>query len=480
MATLSNNAWEVFANLLVDQAAWVYRRVESIEHFDRYNVRRKVSIDLEIPTIDPAAASEIRTFPVPLATLEKRPLNNLDVKVGDVSVSVLTTEENSELIASFLFAQAHLILGHQPDPHLQSLFTEVALFQPTSTTHADRMAEALREFTDRLDDRDADHRSLRGNLDFVNLVQTYGSSFELVALVPAHEGQRTIVKYSYDDIVRLDREALTTWKRILAEDQRPAGRIRAWTRKSRFVRGISVVLQRVGWASTPLHYPLPGVGAARSYHLEVAAPQGLEIHDGLAMAWRSVGATRDLQAQSRCGPSRRAHLHIRSATQGALGRVRVRMRPASAGWMRAAALSSMAIAAVLLAGWWAGHVETLYSDPQTPSRPAIAGLLIALPGVLAAFLVRAGEHALTSRLLLGVRLLLVASAALAYSAAGLLLLSSESPEDVWSVLALLALGVGVVITVAAFWPPAHTAWHSRKANATTLGAELQDLRTNAE
>lgn len=474
MAPLSNNARQVFLTLLIEQPTWIHRRVETIEHFDRYHVRRRVSLDMEIPRVEADDVAE-HTFLLPLATLEKKPLKNLDVSAGQHgAVPVLTTSENSELIAGFIASQAELVLGHSPDPTLMRTFYKLARRQPKGKGYSERITDSVTWFKNELDLSRPDHAKLCNHLDFMNLIQIYGSSFELIALVPAHEGERLIVKYAYDDAIRLDQGALQTWIDIQEQSDGKSGLINRWLHRSRSGRLVDKWLQRLGLRPTPIHYPLPGIGSCRSYHIEVPAPEGLEIHDGLVMAWREMGASRDLQARSRCGPSRRAHLHVHSASQGALGRLATRIRPSPAGWLRVAALSSATIGFLLAVGAWSGILNEVLLEHPPSLRSGVAGLLLGVPGILAVLLVRTGEHPLTSRLLLGIRVLLVLSAGLAYSAAATLLIAQGQTRINWTALAIAGIAFAVSTIGAAVWPAVHTWTHARRGLDAEHGTELQD------
>jgi len=97
---------------------------------------------------------------------------------------------------------------------------------------------------------------------------------------------------------------------------------------------------------------------------------------------------------------------------------------------------------------------------------ATAALLLALPTILAAYLLRSGEHQLASRLLLGPRLLLLGSAACCFVAAGALA-GGFPPKDrdfYWATAADVALGLAIAQSVTYLLPYASQVmgWAARK------------------
>jgi hypothetical protein len=101
--------------LLVNEAAWVHRRVETFEFLDESTVRRKMSVDLTLPEDNRLvrALFALEGPFVPLTTLRKTPLGHLDVWTEDGrALPVLTTEQNGRLAGACLFGIARNFVRH--------------------------------------------------------------------------------------------------------------------------------------------------------------------------------------------------------------------------------------------------------------------------------------------------------------------------------------------------------------------------------
>jgi hypothetical protein len=156
------------------------------------------------------------------------------------------------------------------------------------------------------------------------------------------------------------------------------------------------------------------VGTARSYHIELEAPEDVEFI-GARLTAEDPGRDDDepRRVRSTTTERQRVHLQVSGAPPAVTGPVWVQVRAVRAGFLRSALVLSALVAALLAVG-----EERL--PVITSKAEAAAALLLAIPTLLAAFLIRPGEHEMVSRMLVGVRALLVGSAACTLVAAALI------------------------------------------------------------
>jgi hypothetical protein len=99
--------------LVLAQAEWTHRRVESLAFEANGETRRRVSWDFTVPAELTIQSSGDRVA-IPLATLRKVPLKRLDVRdAAGQAIPVWGTQENSQLAVAAL--QAAVGSGG-PDP----------------------------------------------------------------------------------------------------------------------------------------------------------------------------------------------------------------------------------------------------------------------------------------------------------------------------------------------------------------------------
>ena len=186
-------------------------------------------------------------------------------------------------------------------------------------------------------------------------------------------------------------------------------------------------LQRgLGWYSKPIEIRVPAVAACASYHLEVEAPEEIAITRADLTAATSIptasGAdsgheSRDEHARVNVdyGPVQRAHLHLDGVTQGYVGRGTIRLRSQPSTVLRPALFSSVASMLLLAAVAW--------RFPQLSTNVgSVATILLFVPGLLSAYVVRPREHPMATSLLFGHRVMAITASACALVAAVLLLL----------------------------------------------------------
>ena len=101
--------------LLLGPQQWIHRRVEQVSYIDASTVRRRISIDFEVPD-----GSIVRDAPgpvyVPIAQLAKRTLSRFDLRDSDgCSLPMVTKEENAHISTAMLLAVARQLVGDLVD-----------------------------------------------------------------------------------------------------------------------------------------------------------------------------------------------------------------------------------------------------------------------------------------------------------------------------------------------------------------------------
>jgi hypothetical protein len=132
----------------------------------------------------------------------------------------------------------------------------------------------------------------------------------------------------------------------------------------------------------------------------------------------------------------RAHLYIEDAKELGSGKLWIGLRSERRGLLLGAAIAAALVAAVL--SFFALATHAIVQQPSTASS-----LLSLAPGVIAAFLVRPGEHLLARKLNVWPRFFLIGSAAMSFAAAACLiaLLPSAPPTHIHRVTAAFSISL---------------------------------------
>src|SRR5689334_12045298 len=187
---LEDRAGEIavgFAALLTRQAAWRYRRVETITVLSHELVRRSVSVDFTVPA---EHREDIRLsageWIVPLALLAKRPLAHFDLRMEDQSSVPLLRSEDTQLVGrELLYLMLDLDLEEGADARADGL-----------------IERALATNGDDLDAIDAGLASLEERVGpvpgFVALAERLARGFLLCAVI-GDVSRRRVLKFAYDE-----------------------------------------------------------------------------------------------------------------------------------------------------------------------------------------------------------------------------------------------------------------------------------------
>lgn len=406
-----------------------------------------MSIDFTIPEIQPVrvrgdAASE--RFYVPLSVLRKwPPLLRLDLRTGkDEAIPLLTRSQNGIVDRALLEQLSKEVLKVEalPEELAQAIPTLVEQIDtPTNRPASLALQQILPPVVfggseETLTDW---QQQLRGDDLFVELAGGLRDYTLLWLRVEGRPGDREIAKFGYDIEMR---DQLRTYS--------PAA---------------------FGLQPFEVEFEAPHLGNSGSYHLILSTPPPVSVIDSEVVlkqpgtqygqpestyvvaqcsSGQAQAAEHDLQLYTKCFPHD-ARFYVAGDRTGLVGSIWVALLIDKRSFVRAAALSATAIAAVL--GFYLGRLDSLVTSPGSA-----VSLLLLVPGLLAYLLVRPTEHPLVGQFLTGLRHLLMLSGSLALiGAAALVLRGSQGPPSaefrlffvVLFILALLSAGMLILSVV---------------------------------
>ena len=410
--------------LLTNPKAWMVRRVEGFRLLDDRTVERRTSLDFQLPAsvLGEDLPGALRVLP--LATLSKRKLSAFDLRDEDGrTLPVLDTRDNGTVATTALHALAETVLGRPAHGVTQILLENIAR-APRSAAESHRAgmrrtadaafvqmqvrlwravadagngwAPELRAYVVFWLGLTAEWRALEATPTAQQLMDELAGEFILLTPVAGPVLSRRVLKMSYEETFE-DVSGHSPWRWLAV---------------------------RLGLSSAVIGFVAPGTGRCRSYHAELSAPEDAE----LLSLYVDDGAYRwDYEPASGSEPRGRHHVQVSDGNVQEAGQVIAHLRARRPGLLRSALLTCGLAFALLLGGRLSlarisGEVE------------ATAAILLLVPGVLAAYILRPGEHALVTSLLSGVRAIVLAVASSAVAAAALLVarVNAEALEFVWT------------------------------------------------
>lgn len=408
---------------------WIHRRKESITIVDETTVRRTTSVDFTLPeevgnalfdaVIQRPLAGDGRGEPVfcpPLFVLPKGDdeLMSFDLRnEAGVSLPLMTRRDNACASAETLIALAADVLqGQEISPGLSQRLEQLAMAKTIRPIAAERLMRAGK------DDPDYEQlKVLRKNRNFVWWLWTLAHS-SLVG-VPFRDPyvRRKIFVLSY---------------------------------VQPFISALGV-RTRLGWDPYRVAFDLPWIGA-RNFHFEVESPPGLRITEGvlaedadneLPLVYDDDGAEghddgtegqgdgsgspavgnsvlrQQDELSQKSGSMRRVHLSRYEAPEVGAAAVTLDLRVNGNGFVGGAVLACWLVIGVIGGCLW--QAEEIAKSPT--SAPAA---LLLLPGLIATYVGRPDQHALTTRLLSFARWLLLIAGGAAYGCAAFVALGGEA------------------------------------------------------
>jgi hypothetical protein len=403
--------------LLTEFPNWVNRRVETLGILSETQFTRHNSIDLIISRRLTSFYSE-DTCVVPLAFLYKRYLRQFDIVDEEgTAIPILTERESNRLVLQMLQYLAYSVLARA---ELKDRFAVI-------NEDLSKIPGPLGEATLNQLQTNNDWDLLLADSVVGKLLTTLSVSFVLFAVIKAREGERRIVKYTYE------------------HQFTAVPKFDPWQSSLRWL----------GWV--PLQLSVDGVlpTASASYHAEVEAPPGSAI----ATAELEV-AESGQQLDYDKGDPRIAHLHFvtsppssqADAAVATTGTVRVNfgLYPSHNQILRQVARSVHLVTGILISAVVLKQLELHQVVPNLSFIPqAASSILIAVPAVVA-FYLAVQEHPVIQNMVYGTMVRAGISAGLAFAAAASLSLNGFPPGTrlrLWEVLAAASLVNSLIIMV---------------------------------
>jgi hypothetical protein len=454
-----------------------YRHVQSVTLLSASSLRMRMTVDLDLPHDPDSGFGETAHgyhFILPVAFLDKTPpVNRLDFSEESGHTLPLRTKEEN---ARINLRAVNWLIADLPDPPKELLslaegmvkedpsdalpykiwMDEVLLTEQAGSWSESRLWSKLHPLLSDLVDN---------SLIWVDL---YG-----------HLGQRRSVQYCYDR--QLDRAPLIPRRgrvsryRLRLEPHPDASPVERTfelelpgddDERGFIARGISRGANALGLAPIDYWIDAPLARGCRSYHFQVSAPGGLDVAD-VQLRGRELAVNPDLTLDS-LG----AHLYAPrcdAKDDYAEPEVVVALRVARQGFLSWAAAIGVIVSALLWAFVISHSHLKLGGQTQRPSArisgdPSLAAAIMLLtPAVLLAFAVRTEEHALATRMLTGIRVLLLTIGLCAVLSAGALagLLPNRGDlGEFWKIYATVATAGSLVLSLA--WFLAHDVTDRRR------------------
>jgi hypothetical protein len=240
--------------------------------------------------------------------------------------------------------------------------------------------------------------------------------------------------------------------------------------------------------SDPFVVTVPSLGQTGSYHLEIEAPEGLQVtaaHLGELPAYLlpQANSEQDRKSDFEMGNLQRAHLYLSGIRQGQSGRAVFYLRPRPETIVRPAALTGCIVSLTIL-------IICLRLENIGPNISAVATLLLLIPGGLSAYVARHREPITTTARLFRLRIAALTSGLWAFLSALLLVLGRDwrlnrtkdafAPPEEWGLIRpglwlLFVMSLGSVAYLARAW---HSATHppERRNIATETASSISDTR----
>ena len=415
--------------LLDDYRPWVHRRVEAVSFKSGQTIRRRVSVDCTILAQTPsvtwygnAAAPPLRLLP--LALLKKGPLAGFDLRDEmNRPVPVLTTPQNTAVTVQAIRTPAEQISGSSLSERTIDDIETIVSADPSAASAAAQSGIGS-----------AAAASADSALAFIGArlepwLNVLAENFVLVALLPAHTGERRILKFAYDQPFDPEATQLT-------------------------------LRQRFAWDPLVFRLSIPGIKEADSYHFELTVPDGSSITEG------SLGdaALRPAVSFAFERPGRRGgvpEIHLHAAIDGREVRQPVAaaaLHAARPGWFQTSLGFGFVIALLLVATALRLPGTALHGKAATTAANAglgeltggtatAAALFLPVLGLIAFLLGTVGEHALTGRLLLGARSVVILQALLPFVGGWFLFFGPHGNALFWSWRAFAVVAVGLELVL---------------------------------
>lgn len=389
------------ARLVLPWHAWVHRRVERVTFCDEDALHRDTSIDFTLPkwfhdvrkgvrAIEyaereepPPSSTEAYRSLVPLQFLRKGTLVNFSLRDDrGRPLPLLSTIQNAQVSEAVLVEVAKAALDAKPLPAPIRAELRTLIHQPPAEA-----VGSLGLLFERTDDHIGVRRDLAGHAIFCPLATTLATNFLALTVMTIAEHERRIVKLSYEE---------SLW------DQLGGNAVRRAHRMATLALG----------GGRQLDIVVPNVGDGDSYHLEIEAPDELQV----ATRQRYVHPSLPTRTIAKSGGFKRAHLHFSNPPPGSEAMARVKLLPRRSTIVRGAFFAT--VLALLATSLIAARIEEILS--ASDGGRTAATILLSFTGLIGVVAARPTTSTMANDLLLPVRLMAVVPGALGMLAAAVI------------------------------------------------------------
>jgi hypothetical protein len=213
----------------------------------------------------------------------------------------------------------------------------------------------------------------------------------------------------------------------------------------------SILAEGAGLRGYDVWFDTPYIGG-RTHHVELAAPDGVEIYEAglIPVASTGTSATEPATLQRRSGFANQVHLYVDDAREQHGALTWIRFRAQRRGFIGVAAMVSVLVTGILWLAYVLAH--TVHTSPS-----GVPELLLLFPGLIAGYVARPGSHPFTTRLLFLARTTFwVLSATPFVAAAALALVPRKNGVLVDERFKPWWLGAAIVASICTLW--LITAW----------------------
>ena len=424
------------APLIARPATWINRRVETIRLLSHEETRRQVSIDF---TLSDAQRSELTVdhgVVVPISVMTKEARRNFDLRDESGSaVPVLGKRENGALAHVAVMSEAlDAVSGAPNQEEFDLVWTEL---REVVSSEPKAAAEALSNFVGKAEDGDPLRSAIWANSSCRTMLEVLQANYVLFAVVERNCADRRILKCSFSEDFRFDKESPTLRERMAP----------------------SAMLDRISKPGRRTFQLLcPGAWRADSFHVEVVIPEELRID--LAVLY-DFGREEVLSMPDR--DRNRASLYPDAPITPDLDAVTyVVIAAERRGGMVQAAITGVIVSSLI----WIGVISGLdFKNPDAPG--ASASIVLAGAALYSGITAVRGEPSLVSQVFFASRVLLgcISICALAASASLAMEVPDTRPTPVWLVAAILASCASIWLVWLALRAPGNL----RKENAASGG-----------
>jgi hypothetical protein len=434
---------------LLRDLSWIERRKETVVILDDTALQRQISVDFSLrggrePVLE-KDASLGNLYYAPVFALPKSPSNLMAFDLTDESgaaLHLISRQDNGRISGAALESMAQETLVAKQLNLPADLAAELQRLATGDAASGKQIARQLCEGP--VGAWQKELSVLRDDERFLWWLETLAHSSIVVVLFRSPRPRRKLIKMRFEEPIQAEQP----------------------------------ILARFGWAPYRVGIESSLIGA-RSYHFEVQAPPGLRIAEA------ALSDDSGAEPVAERGALRRVHLYREDASAAGAGTAVLWLTVSGLGFVSGAVLAAVLGFSALLA--------CLLAAPRIATNPTSApALLLALPALIASYVARSDQHALTTRLLAFARWLLLFTAFFAYVAAGKVALSGSTPSNpkeiaartdslrIWlwplTVLAFLS-AAGLAVT----WLRARsdfTPWRNSRFRATHLIAGKPDVIRN--